>query len=241
MTPERSSAARSMDPPRAAPEPTFADAGADVAGSLRAKRAADVLLSAAGLALSAPLWPLLALAVKVEDGGPVFFHQKRVGKNGTLFRNWKFRSMRPESDGGHAPRQASDGDPRITRVGRFMRATALDELPQLWVIFKGEMSFVGPRALLPAEEEVARPGGPTSITQVPGYEARHRVRPGLTGLAQLRLPRDAPREEKFRYDVAYLRHRSLWLDLRLIVRSVLVSLTAGWADVGRDAVSGENS
>ena len=117
------------------------------------KRAFDILLSGAGLVGSSPLWLLFASAIKLEDGGPVFFTQERIGLKGTTFDALKFRSMRPDAEAGVGAVQAVENDPRVTRVGRFMRATAMDELPQLWNIFRGDMSFVGPRALRPGEVE----------------------------------------------------------------------------------------
>src|SRR4029077_9646686 len=118
------------------------------------KRPFDVVVSGVGLIISAPLWALIAAAIKLDDGGAVFYPQERVGKGGGRFKSWKFRSMTEGSDAAVGPLQARDRDPRITRVGRLLRATAMDELPQLWNIFKGDMSFVGPRALLPQEIEV---------------------------------------------------------------------------------------
>src|SRR5688572_24700907 len=111
------------------------------------KRAFDLLLSGAGLVLSAPLWATFAAAIKLEDGGSIMFPQDRVGRHGRVFKALKFRSMVPDADRVAGPRQASENDPRVTRVGRLMRATAMDELPQLWNIFRGDMSFVGPRPL----------------------------------------------------------------------------------------------
>src|SRR6185503_1828330 len=162
------------------------------------KRPFDVVLSGVGLIVSAPLWALIAGAIKLDDGGAVFFPQVRVGQGGRRFRSWKFRSMIEASDAQVGPLQARDRDPRITRVGRLLRATAMDELPQLWNIFRGDMSFVGPRALLPEEIEVSGDGARVPIEAIPGYEARHRVRPGLTGLAQVFAPRDIPRRHKFK-------------------------------------------
>ena len=123
-----------------------------------AKRALDVALSGVGLVASSPLWALLALAIKVEDGGPVFFSQDRAGEGGRVFRAWKFRSMIPDAERNVGAVQAIEDDPRITGIGRIMRATAMDELPQLWNIFAGDMSFVGPRALRPGEIEVLGDG-----------------------------------------------------------------------------------
>lgn len=197
------------------------------------KRAFDISLSALGLVISSPLWTLFALAIKMEDGGPVFYSQERVGKGGKRFRSWKFRSMVPDADQRFGPLQASSNDPRVTRVGRILRATAMDELPQLWNIFCGDMSFVGPRALLPGEIEVGGSGEMVSLEAIPGYKERHQVRPGLTGLTQVYAPRDIPRPRKFRYDLFYINRQSLSLDLKLIGLSVWISLRGKWEDRGK--------
>jgi lipopolysaccharide/colanic/teichoic acid biosynthesis glycosyltransferase len=197
------------------------------------KRVFDVALAGVGLVLSAPLWLLIALAIKLEDGGPVFYGQQRVGKDGRSFWSWKFRSMVPDADARFGPLQARERDDRVTRVGRLLRATAMDELPQLWNIFLGEMSFVGPRALLPAEIEVTGSGEPVPLEKIPGAEARHRVRPGLTGLAQVYAPRDIPRRHKFRYDLLYIRKQSFWLDLKLVALSFWVTFRGKWESRGR--------
>jgi lipopolysaccharide/colanic/teichoic acid biosynthesis glycosyltransferase len=199
----------------------------------RLKRPFDAALAGLGLALSAPLWAVVALAVKLEDGGPVFYAQERVGLGGRRFRGIKFRSMVPDADRRFGPRQAGERDPRVTRVGRVLRATALDELPQLWNIFRGDMSFVGPRALMPAEIEVRGDGRAVRIEDVPGYEARHRVRPGLTGLAQIYADRDVPRRQKFRLDRLYIRRQSFGLDLRLIALSFWITFRGSWEKRGR--------
>lgn len=177
-----------------------------------------------------PLWLLFAAAIKLEDGGAVFYSQERVGQGGERFRSWKFRSMIPDSDQRFGPLQAGVNDPRITRVGRILRATAMDELPQLWNIFCGDMSFVGPRALLPGEIEVGGSGEPISLETIPGYQERHQVRPGLTGLAQVHASRDIPRPRKFRYDLLYIKRQSLLMDLKLIGLSVWISLRGKWED-----------
>lgn len=192
------------------------------------KRPVDLLLSALGLLLSAPVWALLAACIKLEDGGRVFYAQERVGQGGRRFKSWKFRSMVTDSDARFGPLQAADGDPRVTRIGRLLRATALDELPQLWNIFRGDMSFVGPRALLPEEIEVNGSGELIPLEKIPGYEERHRVVPGLTGLAQVYAPRDIPRRQKFRYDLLYIKKQNLWLDIRLILLSVWISVRGKW-------------
>jgi lipopolysaccharide/colanic/teichoic acid biosynthesis glycosyltransferase len=196
------------------------------------KRALDIVLSAAGLAASAPVWVVLAAAIKLEDGGPVFFAQERVGKGGRVFTALKFRSMSPDAEAQSGALQATENDPRVTRVGRLMRATAMDELPQLWNILIGDMSFVGPRALRPGEIESAGERL-VKLEDVPGYEHRIRVQPGLTGLAQIYAPRDIGRRQKFRYDRLYVRNRSWGLDARLILLSFWISFLGTWETRGK--------
>jgi lipopolysaccharide/colanic/teichoic acid biosynthesis glycosyltransferase len=193
-----------------------------------AKRALDVLLSGTGLLLSSPLWAALAAAIKLNDGGPVFFSQERVGAGGRVFHAWKFRSMIPDAEKHVGAMQATEHDPRVTAIGRIMRATAMDELPQLWNIFVGDMSFVGPRALRPGEIEVLGSGRLEALEDVPGYDERCRVRPGLTGVAQIYAPRDIARRHKFRYDRLYISRQSFWLDIRLIAVSFWITFRGRW-------------
>lgn len=192
------------------------------------KRSFDVTLSALGLVFSAPLWAVIAVAVWLEDQGPLFYAQERVGRNGRMFKALKFRSMVKDAEKKSGPVQAVAGDRRVTRIGRILRATAMDELPQLFNIFKGDMSFVGPRALRPNEEEVNGSAGPVSLAAIPGYAARHAVRPGLTGLTQVFLPGETPRRKKFRYDLLYIRKRSFGLDLKLIALSFWITFRGKW-------------
>lgn len=192
------------------------------------KRAFDASLAFVGLIASAPLWGLFAVLIKLEDGGPIFFRQERVGLRGRIFMAMKFRSMRPDAEAGVGAVQAIAHDPRVTRIGRFMRATAMDELPQLWNILRGDMSFVGPRALRPGEIEAGKNGILERLEDVPGFATRIQVRPGLTGIAQVYAPRDVPRRHKFRYDRIYVRRRSWWLDLRLILVSFWISVLGTW-------------
>jgi lipopolysaccharide/colanic/teichoic acid biosynthesis glycosyltransferase len=131
------------------------------------------------------------------------------------------------------PIQAGEDDPRVTRVGRLMRGTAMDELPQLWNIFVGDMSFVGPRALRPGEIETSGDGRHVAMEDVAGYVERHTVRPGLTGIAQIFAPRDVPRRYKFKYDSLYVRRRSLVLDVRLILLSFWITFRGTWEHRGR--------
>ncbi len=196
------------------------------------KRPFDVILSSVGLLLSAPLWAAIPLSIWLEDRGPVFYAQDRVGRNGRIFKALKFRSMVKDAETASGPVQAVADDPRVTRVGRLLRASAMDELPQLVNIFKGDMSFVGPRALRPNEKEVRGGGGPESIAEIPGYDVRHAVRPGLTGLAQVYLPGEAPRRRKFRYDLLYIRKGSFWLDLKLIALSFCITFRGKWESRG---------
>jgi lipopolysaccharide/colanic/teichoic acid biosynthesis glycosyltransferase len=191
------------------------------------KRAFDISLSGAGLLASAPIWLLIAAAIKIEDGGPVLFAQDRVGIGGATFRALKFRSMVPHASS-LPPRQAGEGDRRITRVGRLLRATAMDELPQLYNIFRGDMSFVGPRPLMPGEIEVRGSGELVRLDSIPGYAARHSVRPGLTGLSQVYAPRDTPRARKFRLDAIYVRNATFCLDLFLVAVSFWITFRGRW-------------
>ncbi len=185
------------------------------------KRALDVCLSGAGLAVSLPLWGLVTLAVKLEDRGPVLYRQRRVGKDGQVFECLKFRSMVVDSDGERMAVPTSTNDPRITRVGHILRATAMDELPQLWNIFHGDMSFVGPR---PEWEELVV----QFRKQVVGFDRRHAVRPGLTGLAQIFGHAETSRWKKLRYDLLYVKKRDFWLDVRLILISFLITFLGRW-------------
>jgi len=192
------------------------------------KRPFDIVLSSAGLVLSSPLWAAVSLAVWLEDRGPVFYAQERVGRGGRTFRALKFRSMVRDAEKDLGPVQAAENDPRVTRVGRILRGTAMDELPQLLNILRGHMSFVGPRALRPSEIEVNGKNRRVPLEDVPGYRDRHAVRPGLTGLAQVFLPGDAPRRKKFRYDLLYIRKMSFWADLEIILLSFWITFRGRW-------------
>ena len=196
------------------------------------KRAFDMLVSSAGLLVFSPVALAIAVAVKVEDGGAVFFTQERVGRHGRVFLAYKFRSMVPDAERHTGAVQATANDPRITRVGRVLRSTAFDELPQLWNILRGDMSIVGPRPLRPGEADTTAEGVQLPLAAIPGYEARHRVRPGLTGLAQIYAPRDLPRTGKFRYDLLYQRQAGFCLDLRLIAQSFWITARGRWEHRG---------
>jgi lipopolysaccharide/colanic/teichoic acid biosynthesis glycosyltransferase len=198
----------------------------------RAKRIVDVVLASVALVVSAPVWVAIAAAVKLEDGGPVFYVQRRWGLRQQPFRVYKFRSMIVDADSKFGAIQAGREDPRFTRVGRLLRATSLDELPQLFNIWRGEMSWVGPRAL-PINEKQQNEAGALPDEAIPGFEERCSVRPGLTGIAQVFAPRDTPRRQKFRYDLFYIKRQSLWLDLKLIAASCWISLRLRWEERGR--------
>ena len=197
------------------------------------KRLFDIVVSGAGLLVFAPVAAVIAAAIKIEDDGPVLFVQERVGKDCRVFPAFKFRSMIVDAERHTGAVQATINDPRVTRVGRILRATAFDELPQLWNIFRGDMSIVGPRPLRPGEADTTAQGAMLPLSAIPGYEARHRVRPGLTGIAQVHAPRDLPRNGKFRYDLLYLRRAGLCVDLVLIFQSFWITARGRWEDRGK--------
>jgi len=192
------------------------------------KRPFDVALSTLGIIISAPLWLVFSFLIWAEDRGPIFYFQERVGKNGRIFKAIKFRSMIKDAEKDKGPVQAEENDPRVTKAGRLLRATAMDELPQILNIWKGDMSFVGPRALRPEEQEVHGDSQTKVLQEIPGFDKRHSVRPGLTGLAQVYLSSDAPRLKKFRYDLLYIRKQRFWLDLKLIFLSFWITFRGKW-------------
>jgi sugar transferase (PEP-CTERM system associated) len=172
------------------------------------KRLASILVATLGLLLSLPLLPFVALAIKLSSPGRLIYHQKRVGRNDAIFYCHKFRTMRADAEADTGPTWASDEDPRITRVGHFLRTTRLDEVPQLWNVLKGDMSLVGPRPERPEFIESLK-------QQIPYYNLRHTVRPGLTGWAQIRYKYGSSvddAKEKLRYDLFYIKHMSPGLD-----------------------------
>ena len=192
------------------------------------KRTIDIVLSAVMLVLATPVWVPIAIAIRVDSPGPVLFRQQRWGAGGAQFTLLKFRSMRThETDSGMVV-QATVDDPRVTRVGRFLRATGLDELPQLVNILRGDMSFVGPRALAVGETIEVEPGVRRAYEDMEEFTERLSVPPGLTGLATIYLPKDAPPARKFEMDLRYVREWSVWLDLRLIVLSFVISFRGRW-------------
>jgi exopolysaccharide biosynthesis polyprenyl glycosylphosphotransferase len=182
------------------------------------KRLMDVFLAILGLALSLPLYPLVAVAIYLESRGPVLYSQERVGQGGAIFKVLKFRTMIPDAEKQVGPVLAAACDHRVTRVGRFLRACRFDELPQMINILKGEMSFVGPRPERPAFVQ-------RFSEQFPAYQYRHMVKPGLTGLAQVQATYSTPAEEKLRYDLMYISNYSILLDLQILAQTLAVVLT----------------
>jgi exopolysaccharide biosynthesis polyprenyl glycosylphosphotransferase len=184
----------------------------------RLKRLSDIVLASFGLILASPIIALTAVAVWLEDRGPVFFRQSRIGRNGTPFRIVKFRTMAVDSDQGD--RYTRPGDPRITRIGKFLRTSRFDEIPQLWNVLRGEMSMIGPRAewdkLVTGYE-----------AEIPCYFFRHLVKPGITGWAQVNYPYGANLEDtrrKLEYDLYYIRHYSFRLDAAIVLKTIHIML-----------------
>ena len=198
----------------------------------RLKRPFDFVLASLGLLFSAPLWPLIALAIKLEDGGPVFFEHERWGRKGRIIRVRKFRTMVTHADAQYGQVPARERDPRVTRTGVVLRRMGLDELPQLLSIWRGDMSLVGPRALAIGESYVERDGTRTRYEDVPGFQQRLQVRPGLTGLATIRMAKDAHPRDRFALDLEYVQTQSTWLDLKLVLLSLWISIRGRWEDRG---------
>jgi exopolysaccharide biosynthesis polyprenyl glycosylphosphotransferase len=183
------------------------------------KRWLDIASSALSLILSLPLCLFVALAIKLDSSGPVFYRQERVGQDGKTFTMLKFRSMRNDAEE-NGPKWAAINDDRITRVGRFIRKYRLDEIPQMINVLKGDMSFIGPRPERPIfVDKFAR--------EIPYYPQRHVVRPGISGWAQIRYPYGASKEdalEKLKYDLYYIRHFSIFFDISIILETGKVVL-----------------
>jgi exopolysaccharide biosynthesis polyprenyl glycosylphosphotransferase len=179
------------------------------------KRAFDLVCSALGLVLLSPVLAALALWVRLDSAGPVLYAQERVGLSGKRFRMLKFRTMRVDAEAEGAPGWTKPGDPRRTRAGRILRPLSLDELPQLWNVFRGEMSLVGPRPERPMYVEQFR-------ASVPRYMLRHHMKAGITGWAQVHgLRGDTPLDRRIEYDLYYIRNWSLGLDVRIIFLTLM--------------------
>jgi len=184
------------------------------------KRFASLATSIVGLLLSLPLLPFVILAIKFSSPGKIFYRQSRVGRGGRVFRCYKFRTMRSDAEADSGPTWATDDDPRITKVGRFLRKTRMDEIPQLLNVLRGDMSLVGPRP--------ERPEFVAALKQeIPYYHLRHSVRPGITGWAQILYKYGSSVEdakEKLRYDLYYIKNMSAGLDLLIILSTVKIIL-----------------
>lgn len=180
------------------------------------RRFISIVVSLIGLILTAPLIPFIMLVIKLDSPGPVLYRQRRVGKGGHVFDVIKFRTMRQDAEAGNGPQWAGEQDPRVTRVGRFLRSSRLDEIPQLWCVLKGDMAFVGPRPERPEFVEwLSR--------EIPYYGVRHIVRPGLTGWAQVRYKYGSTVEdarEKLQYDLYYIKNASIGLDLMIMFQTI---------------------
>jgi|HubBroStandDraft_4_1064222.scaffolds.fasta_scaffold10747_3 sugar transferase (PEP-CTERM system associated) len=184
------------------------------------KRIASILVSTAGLVLSLPLLPFIVLAIKLSSPGPVLYRQKRTGRDGLVFDCYKFRTMRADAEADTGPTWARDDDPRITLVGKFLRTSRLDEIPQLWNVFRGDMSLVGPRPERPEFVEMLN-------REIPHYYLRHTIRPGITGWAQIRYKYGSSIEdakEKLCYDLFYVKNMSAGLDLLVLLDTLKVIL-----------------
>ena len=188
--------------------------------ALRVKRMSDIAASALLFILTLPIFILTAAFIKLTSIGPIFFSQTRVGMNGKTFKVYKFRTMRINAETSSGAQWASENDPRIIRGGRFLRKTRIDEIPQCWNIFKGEMSLIGPRP--------ERPEFTSMLSkEIPYYDLRHIIKPGLTGWAQVKYPYGASTEDslrKLQFDLYYIKNYSLILDLNIILRTIKITL-----------------
>ncbi|HEY8362361.1 exopolysaccharide biosynthesis polyprenyl glycosylphosphotransferase [Caldicoprobacter faecalis] len=181
------------------------------------KRVMDIVLSLIGLVIAIPLMLIFGIAIKLESKGPVFYCQERVGKNGKVFMLYKLRSMYQNAEENGA-KWAEKDDPRVTKVGRIMRKTRIDELPQLFNVLKGDMSIVGPRPERPIFTYQFN-------EQIPGFVNRLQVKPGLTGWAQVNGGYELGPAEKLEYDLYYIENRSIWMDIKIMLKTVKVILT----------------
>ncbi len=180
------------------------------------RRGISIAISLIGLIVSLPLLPLIMLAIRLDSKGPVFYTQTRVGKGGRLFNVVKFRTMRQDAEAANGAQWAGNNDPRVTRVGKFLRSSRLDEIPQLWCVLKGDMAFVGPRPERPEFVEWLS-------KEIPYYGVRHMVRPGVTGWAQVKYKYGSTVEdarEKLQYDLFYIKNASIGLDLLIVFQTV---------------------
>ena len=181
------------------------------------KRVFDVVLSSIGLIVAIPLMVIIGIAIKLDTKGPIFYCQERVGKNGKVYTLYKLRSMHENAEENGA-QWAEEDDPRVTKVGRFIRKTRLEELPQLFNVLKGDMSLVGPRPERPVFTYQFN-------EEIPGFINRLQVKPGLTGLAQVNGGYELGPAEKLEYDLYYIENRSIWMDIKIILKTIKVVLS----------------
>jgi lipopolysaccharide/colanic/teichoic acid biosynthesis glycosyltransferase len=184
------------------------------------KRIFSIVLSLVALVFALPLMAIIAIAIRLDSRGPAIFRQKRMGRGGKIFTLYKFRSMHEGADRGGGPHPAQQNDPRVTRVGRWIRPPRLDELPQLYNILRGDMYFVGPRPFVPVEEEKL-------LEQIPFYAQRLTVKPGATGWAQVHRGYCATLEdniEKLEYDLFYIKNASVGLDVLTVLTTLKILL-----------------
>ena len=179
------------------------------------KRFLDIILSLIVLVLLSPIIILTAIAIKIEDSGPIFYQSNRVGKNGTVFKMWKFRSMIVNAENMGEKWGYAKNDPRITKVGNLLRNTSLDEIPQIFNILKGEMSIIGPR-----------PGLKYQVEKYNDFQKqRLLVKPGVTGWAQVNGRHELKWSQKIELDVWYIKNWSIWLDLRIFIKTIFIVLS----------------
>jgi exopolysaccharide biosynthesis polyprenyl glycosylphosphotransferase len=192
------------------------------------KRLFDLLAASVMLATTAPVFAVLSVLIPLTSTGPIFYSQERLGRHRRKFRILKFRTMKVNAERFTGPVMATERDPRITSLGRVLRSTKLDELPQLWNVLRGEMSLVGPR---PEREFFVQ-----QFENIPGYELRHSVKPGLTGLAQTKARYSSSVERKLHFDLLYIYRYSLILDIKILFQTAIVVLRGQYPTAARTRV-----
>lgn len=182
------------------------------------KRILDIISSLLGLVIGLPIMVIIAILIKIEDRGPIFYTQERLGKNEKKFLVYKMRSMRVDAEKHGGAQWAQKDDPRVTKIGKFIRKTRIDEIPQLFNILKGDMSLIGPR---PERPELTY----EFDKEIPGFIERLSIKPGLTGLAQVNGGYDISPKDKLKWDMIYIKNRSILLDISIVLKTVGVVFT----------------
>lgn len=182
------------------------------------KRILDIISSLLGLVIGLPIMVVIAILIKIEDRGPIFYTQERLGKNEKKFLVYKMRSMRVDAEKHGGAQWAQKDDPRVTKIGKFIRKTRIDEIPQLFNILKGDMSLIGPR---PERPELTY----EFDKEIPGFIERLSIKPGLTGLAQVNGGYDISPKDKLKWDMIYIKNRSILLDISIVLKTVGVVFT----------------